>query len=598
LVSEDDWIVADSSLSLIDKPIDVIDDQEFTDSNIITGVLETSKGTYFLRRLNQSNMRLIAFLPHSDISRSVSNTTLSFSIILLLALIITTTLTHIFAKRLMYPIEQLKDTMKASEISENLILLDVETSDEINTLIQGYNRLAEHVNQQNEELMTLSSDLIASEKELQNQYTKVSELAYSDYLTGLPNRVKFEEQAKLYIGNKEPFAMFYVDLDNFKYINDTYGHNYGDVVLQIISKRVKDCCRGVHFAARLSGDEFGILIMNNEVAEIQVLANKLLALINEPIYYKELEFIVTGSLGISNYPDDGHYFEDILSNADIAMYEAKSKGSNNYLIFCQDLRDDMIDRVMLESQLFNALDNNELYLCYQPLIDFKTKTINGFEALARWNNGHLGFVPPTVFIPIAEKNLTITPIGYFVLEEAIKVGVELHEKYGKYYEMNVNVSVIQLHPESFVDDVLLLLEKYNYPPEYLNLEITESIALETNQNIQSKLETFRNKGISLSLDDFGSGYSSLNHLLNVDLTHLKIDRLIIMEASKDPMVFKLIHGIVEFAHAIGLKVVAEGIEDVHMEMLMQKMTIDFAQGYLYSKPVKKSEIAHIISQKF
>ncbi len=164
--------------------------------------------------------------------------------------------------------------------------------------------------------------------------------------------------------------------------------------------------------------------------------------------------------------------------------------------------------------------------------------------------------------------------------------------------MNVNVSVIQLHQESFVDEVLFVLEKYNYPPEYLNLEITESIALETNQNIQSKLEILRNKGIALSLDDFGSGYSSLNHLLNVDLTHLKIDRLIIMEASKDQMVYKLIHGIVEFAHAIGLKVVAEGIEDVHMELLMQEMTIDFAQGYLYSKPVKKSEIVHIINQKF
>jgi len=597
LVSDKDWIIIDSAMEHINEPLEAIEDRELSESKIFTGVLETSKGKYFIRNIKNSHMRLISFLPHEAINRRVVRTSFYFSLVMIIAFIFGNIITHYLIKRLMNPIEQLRETMKASESSDNLIMLNIETTDEINTLIKGYNRLAENVNQQNEELIELSNNLMNSEKELQKQYNKVSELAFNDYLTGLPNRVKFEDTAKMNINNKVAFALFYIDLDNFKYINDTYGHSYGDIVLQIIAMRFKNCCDKDFFGARLSGDEFGMLVYDTDLNELNHIAKGLLKVANEPIFHKDIEFTVTCSIGISVYPEDGLTYEDILSNADIAMYQAKDESKNTYLIFSQELRDDMINRIKIENKLLSAVEDGSIEVYYQPLINFSDKTVKGFEALARWNSPELGFISPNIFIPIAEKNLTINKIGAYVLEEAIKFGVELFDLYDQYYEMNVNVSVVQLHLETLPATVEALLKKYNYPAQYLNLEITESLALESNKKIKERLDMIRQLGVALSLDDFGSGYSSLNHLLNIDLTHLKIDRSIITEASKDKTVYKLIRGIVEFAHAIGLKVVAEGIEDVYMEEMMQKMTIDFAQGYLYSKPISKSHIIEFISQK-
>ncbi|MBI9014927.1 MAG: EAL domain-containing protein [Clostridiales bacterium] len=597
LVNDDNQIISASEVSYINKSLEDLNDKFLIESRLISGNLKTDKGYYYLRRLNQGNMRLIAYLPIEDISNRASEINKEAGWISIFAVIIAGILSYYVIKKTMKPIILLKNTMKASEASETLILLDLKTNDEIDDLIQGYNTLAQNVNTQNEELKSLSEELLSSEHALQKQYDKASELAYKDYLTGLPNRLKFEQQAKIHIADKNPFALFYIDLDNFKYINDTYGHNYGDVVLKIISQRFTECCSGKYFCSRLSGDEFGMLILEPSEERVVSIATKLLELASKPIYYRDLEFSITGSIGISVFPQDGNSFEDLLSNADIAMYEAKGNSKNQYLQFSHDLREELIHRVTLERQLTQALVYNEIYLCYQPLIDFKTKQVKGFEALARWENNKFGFVPPDVFIPIAEKNLFINTMGYFVLEEAIKFGATLKQELGRYYEINVNVSLIQLHLEEFIPRVLLLLKEYNYPPEHLNIEITESVALESNEKIHKKLELLRKAGINLSLDDFGSGYSSLNHLLSMNLTHLKIDRLIIEEAVKDRTVYKLIQGIVEFAHAIDLKVVAEGIEDSNMESLMQQMTIDFAQGYLYSKPINKDDVIPYLKQE-
>jgi len=590
LVSEENRIIADSSLEMIDKPLEVIDDPEFIELNIITGIATTDKGTYYLRRINQSNMRLISFLPHSDVAQSVRQANQFVTLMLLISFLISAILTYFITRRIIKPIKRLEATMKESETSDTMISLEMHTNDEIDTLIRGYNTLAEHVNMQNEELVTLSNNLIESERKLQKQYEKVSELAYTDHLTGLPNRVRFEEETKRYIGDGEPFAMMYMDLDNFKYINDTYGHNYGDVVLQIISKRIKECCLKEHFSSRISGDEFAILSRSISENELGKMAQKLLKTISQPIYYNELEFIITGTIGISQYPYDGKNYEDLLSNADIAVHEAKSLSKNHYLIISTDLRDDMLNRVILENQLLNAISNDELYLSYQSLIDFKTKKEYGFEALCRWENSQLGFVSPEVFIPLAEKTLLINTIGKFVLEEAVCFGSKLYEQTGQFYEMNVNVSLLELHQEGFVDQVVNILDKYNFPSEFLNIELTESVASDSSATIRQKIDKLRMLGIGLSIDDFGSGYSSLNQLTKISVTHLKIDRLLIVEATKDQAVFQLLHGIVEFAHIIDLKVIAEGIEDKHMEMLMMKMNIDYAQGYLYSKPIREKEV--------
>ncbi|MBN2794625.1 MAG: EAL domain-containing protein [Clostridia bacterium] len=595
LVNEDKDIIAISNGSDINKVID-LGDPEFISSDIISGRLSTKKGVYYLRGLADTNIRIVSFSPHSEIILATENMVLMAFVVIVSTFLVGVIFSYFFAKRITKPIEALTTTMALSVDSEKLIPYTERTNDEIDTLIDSYNHLVINVNDKNDALYNLSKELKKSEQKLQEQYDKVTNLAYYDYLTGLPNRLIFEQEVKKKIAREENFALFYVDLDNFKYINDTYGHNYGDFVLKIVSQRFKNCCDRNQFSARLSGDEFGILIKTDGDLTIDSAAREMLEMIQKPISYDTLEFTVTCSIGICLFPEDGKSFEDLLSNADIAMYEAKGKSKNQYMIFNQLLRDELVERVKIETRLLSALDNNEIYVCYQPLIDFKNRSVKGFEALLRWNSSDLGPVYPDIFIPIAEKNLYINSLGYYVMEESIRFGREIFDETGVFYEMNVNISLIQLHLENFVDEVLNLLDLYDFPAIYLNLEITESVALESDEKIHTKLKALRASGIKLSLDDFGTGYSSLHHLLNIRLTHLKIDRLIIVQATKDQEVFRLIHGIVDFAHAIGLKVVAEGIEDVHMEELMAQMQIDYAQGYLYSKPIIEQQVLKFLKE--
>lgn len=594
LVSEDGTIITDSGQNFTNEKIDSLEDEEFLSSNIITGIIQTESGLYSLRRLNGTTIRLIAFLPQKDLLASAMEIQLISSLVLIFALIIGIVISYFLSKRITSPIERLTKTMIESSRKSNLILLDGSGTDETNTLIKGYNRLATHVNKQNHELKLISEDLLQSELKLQIQYEKVTELAYTDYLTGMPNRIKFEIETKKMISNNVKFALFYIDLDNFKNINDTYGHNHGDYVLKKISKRFVECCTGDYLGSRLSGDEFGIIITYDDKEEIVDTANRMLDLLNNPIHYNELEFTITGSIGICYFPESGETFEDLLSNADIAMYEAKSNLKNQYKIFNQELRANLVEKVHIESKLIHSIEKNELFVTYQPLIDFKTKKINGFESLVRWEEESLGLIYPDTFIPIAEHNLFINEIGYFVLEESLKFGNELHKKFGKYFEMSVNVSLVQLHLENFVESVIALIDKYEFPHEYLNLEITESVSLENDIGIQNKLSELKEKGIPISLDDFGTGYSSFNHLISLSLTHLKLDRSLISESTKKEEVRKLIQGLVTFAHAVNLKVVAEGIEDEYTEKMLFEMDIDYAQGYYYSKPVKDEAAIELI----
>lgn len=478
LVSENGEVITDSNSDTAITNISELNDDEFLSSDIITGSIETEKGLYYLRRLNRTNIRLIAFLPQKDMQSSANKLQLISSVVLIFALLLGIVISYFLSKRITSPIEKLTEVMINSSKKSELILLEETSSDETNTLIECYNRLATHVNIQNSDLKMISEDLLESERMLQIQYEKVRELAYSDHLTGMPNRIKFEIETKKIIDKNIKFALFYIDLDNFKNINDTYGHNHGDFVLKKISKRFEACCKGEFLGSRLSGDEFGIVKIYNKFDEITDIANKLLDLLNEPIHYNDLEFTITGSIGICSFPENGESFEDLLSNADIAMYEAKNNSKNQYKIFNQELRANLIEKINIESKLVHSIEKGELFVVYQPLMDFKTNKVNGFEALARWDEEVIGMIYPDTFIPIAEHNLFINDIGYFVLEESLKFGNILYEKYGEYFEMSVNVSLVQLHLENFVEGILSIIDKYNFPYEYINLEITESVALE------------------------------------------------------------------------------------------------------------------------
>lgn len=591
LVNSKGTVIA-SSIAEIQRNMSLedLEDTEFTTSGLVTGRKTTSKGIYYARQLNNSDLRLIAFLPKEDLEAVAKSAQWSSAFVVLIGMFLGLVFSYFFLKKVTKPLTKLIDVMNESNYEEDIVLYEGNTNDELNTLLVSYNSLATNVNEHKRRLQRMSKELLSSEQKLQEQYIKTVHIAYSDALTGLPNRIKFEEAAKKKIKKGNAFATMYIDLDNFKYINDTYGHNVGDEVLKIVSDRLIKCCKGVHFGARLSGDEFGVLVdYEEELESIENIANKILEFIHQPIVTKDVEFIITGSIGISLYPENGLTFEELLANADIAMYEAKNKGKGKHKVYKEIFKKDLIYRVKLETRLQHSIDKNELVVNYQPIYEFESKKIKGFEALVRWIDSEMGMIYPDIFIPIAEHNLFITKIGRFVLEETLKFANELYEKQGIHYIMNVNVSVIQLHNIGFVKEVEELLEKYKYSVEYLNLEITESISLE-NTEVLSRLDYLRNLGVRLSLDDFGTGYSSFNHLIQLPLTELKIDRDVIITATENKVVHHLVQSIVDFAHAKNLTVVAEGIEDKRMESLMFDLGVDYVQGYLYSRPLSKEAV--------
>ena len=420
---------------------------------------------------------------------------------------------------------------------------------------------------------------------------KILQMAYYDRLTELPNRLKFELMVNEAIEKLDYFGILYIDIDNFKSINDTYSHQFGDQVIIAMSKRLRKIVDADDSVSRLSGDEFGIISKNyKSKEELERFTKYILDQLSVPYFIDNLNLSFTASIGISIYPTDGNTFKDILVNMDIALYEAKDSTQNSYSFYKEKMRIESLEQANLESHLVKSIEHNEIYVTYQPVMNISDTSLKGFEALLRWKDSEYGQVFPDVFIPIAEKTGYIHELGDYVLEESIIFAKQLFEKYSKYFTMNVNVSAVQLREAKFVDRVQELLVKHQFPAEYLNLEITETVALDRDKKVIGRLAEIRKKGIDISLDDFGTGYSSLNNLVNLSVTHIKIDKSLVQQATTLQEVHKLIRGVVEFAHALDLKVVAEGVETLTMEAIISNMQIDYTQGYYYAKPMVEEDV--------
>lgn len=420
---------------------------------------------------------------------------------------------------------------------------------------------------------------------------EILKMAYYDRLTELPNRLKFENMMNEAISKLDYFGVLYIDIDNFKFINDTYSHQFGDQVIIAMSQRLRKIIDDDDCVARLSGDEFGIISKNYKTKdELEKFTKYILDQLSVPYTIDNLNLSFTASIGISIYPDDGDSFKDILVNMDIALYEAKDSTKNSYRFYKEKMHIKSLEQANLESHLVKSLEMDEIYVTYQPVMNLETNEVKGFEALLRWKDSEYGQVFPDVFIPIAEKTGYINPLGDFVLEESIIFAKKLFEKYNRFFTMNVNVSAVQLRKAKFVDRVQELLVKHQFPAEYLNLEITETVALDMDKKVIGRLAEIRKKGIDISLDDFGTGYSSLNNLVNLSVTHIKIDKSLVQQATTLKEVHKLIRGVVEFAHALELKVVAEGVETKIMEAIISEMQIDYTQGYYYAKPLMVEDV--------
>lgn len=424
-------------------------------------------------------------------------------------------------------------------------------------------------------------------------------LANIDALTGLPNRSLFLDRLSHAIAysrrNKTLFALLFIDLDNFKNINDTLGHSIGDKMLINISKRLKSCVRDVDTVARLGGDEFTVILENiNTTNEVGVCANKILNRLSESMEIDGSLLKTTPSIGIGMYPAHGSDREILLKNADLAMYSAKEKGKNNYQFFTEDMTSLAMERINIENKLREAIESDQLTLFYQPKLYSVTGEVTGFEALIRWMHPEDGMISPGAFIPVAEETGLILSLGDWIIEQAIKQAKEWSEIAPDHCQIAVNISAKQFMTDTFPDRIAELLDKYDLHPKYIELEITEGTLMENMHHTINALKKLRDMGIEISLDDFGTGYSSLSYLKQFPVNQLKIDQSFVRDVTTDPSDASIVASIITLAHNLSLTVVAEGCETIEQLDFLRAYHCEQVQGYLFSRPLPAEEAEKIL----
>lgn len=423
---------------------------------------------------------------------------------------------------------------------------------------------------------------------------KIKQLAFYDFLTKLPNRRLFQQEVESFIKSShfsdKKFAILFLDLDNFKWVNDSLGHHVGDKVLIHVSKLIDNILSEDTILARLGGDEFIILAPYENLLTISQLAHKVIDTVKNPITLDRVEVNVGWSIGISLFPENGSSYNHLLQNADTAMYGAKENGKNNFKYFSKDMNTSAKRRLEIDTRLRHAVEYNEFSLVYQPKVCCDKKNILGFEALIRWNDSKLGWITPDEFIPIAEQSGYIYEIGLWVLEKALVDLNTIHKEYDKKYQMAINISGIQLEDIRFLDDVKRLISKTKVPVETIEFEITETAIMKNIQKVIPVLEELKKIDIKLAIDDFGTGYSSLVYLKKMPIDTLKIDREFISEIEKDNDDKVIVEATIALANSLKLTTVAEGVETSEQSSILKNMQCNVYQGYYYSKPLNISDL--------
>lgn len=433
---------------------------------------------------------------------------------------------------------------------------------------------------------------------LKESQDKLYRQAYYDSLTNLPNRLFFKKYLKYEVNDCDnSICVMFMDLNRFKTINDTMGHDIGDKLLVLVSERLKSLQDEKHHIFRLGGDEFVIVSKVNSIEEIKNDGIKILETFKEKfILDDKFSVKITASIGASIYPQDGTDINKIIKYADIAMYESKCNGGNSLCLFNNTLKREFYEKATIDKEIRNAIENNELYLEYQPQVSSKDGKIIGLEALIRWRNDRLGIVSPDKFIPIAEESEVILEIDKWVISEVCKVSEILQDEGYNNVTISANVSAKHFVNDDIVDLVLGCINKNNVDPKLLKIEITESSLIKNVSAVKQILARFKEIGIRISMDDFGKGYSSLNILTSLPIDEVKIDMELIKNILYNNKKKKIVNLILELAHDLNLSVVAEGIEIEEEKLFLEKMGCDYFQGYYFSKPIGLDKVKKLLDK--
>jgi len=434
------------------------------------------------------------------------------------------------------------------------------------------------------------------------QAQKLDYLASYDLLTDLPNKNLFLQKLsnsidKVARSKDLNLMLLLLDIKNFKSVNLVLGMNYGDVLLQMVAKRLNSNLRDYDTVARIDGDRFAIIVddLENDIHSSKII-NRIMELFKVPFEIDGNSLCLDISIGASFYPSDANDIDKLLSSADIALNKAKESKKSDYRYFMASMYEEITKKIEMDRDLREALKNDEFFVVYQPQVDTDTKEIIGAEALVRWEHPKLKNIPPLDFIPAAEDNNLILEIGQLVLEESIKTAKKIHNRGWSDFEISVNISAVQLLQSDLLDTVGSLLEKYDFNPNFLNLELTESVFMENLELTTKILNQFKSMGIKISIDDFGTGFSSLSYVSKLPIDVIKIDQSFIKEMKKDKN--PIIDAIISMAKALDLKVVAEGVEKEEQYFYLKDKNCDFIQGYYFSKPTNQESFQKFSKNKF
>ncbi|GKT11415.1 MAG: hypothetical protein ISEC1_P0379 [Thiomicrorhabdus sp.] len=427
-------------------------------------------------------------------------------------------------------------------------------------------------------------------------------LAHHDVLTDLPNRALFFDRLEQSIfhatRNKTILSVMFLDLDRFKIINDTLGHDTGDLVLKKVAKRLRKVLRASDTIARLGGDEFAILFENiDDLDSTKTIALNLVNTLSKPIITGQHELHVTTSIGISSFPTDGYDANSLLKNADIAMYQAKNLGKNTFQFYHKEMNEVADRHFTVEIQLRHALEQNEFQMHYQPKIDLKTMKLIGSEALIRWNNPKLGIISPADFIPLLEETGMIVPVSEWVLETACQDLKEWLDQGFKPGTVAINLSARQFSSPDIENKLIKIIKDSCVPTEMIEMEITEGLLIQNKNSAQRILQTFKDNNLTLALDDFGTGYSSLSYLKRFPIDIIKIDQSFVKELPGDEDDTALVNTIIAMAKALKLKTVAEGIENEDQLKHLRSQGCDIGQGYHISRPLEKTKFTEYLKKQ-